>query len=201
MRRRRETSRRRHSAHGASATPSVSLTLSNNTSLHPCNPCNGSPLPSSLSRRHRVCVPRSLENQVHREGGRDMFIKQTYSAYRCDDFPDNEPSTSSPDASGSSSAAATPSASTTAEASTSGNMNPADAAAAAQKKRKPRKWHLSACSFSCILFLLRCSRPRFVHSPHRRRHLACCPPKTRLCSIAAGPVFSRRAGTRAGRAR
>ncbi len=68
---------------------------------------------------------RSLENQVHREGERDMFIKQTYSAYRSDDFPE--------------------------DMNQDGSLPNSAGASTAEKKKKPRKWHLSEFSTICFI--------------------------------------------------
>ena len=97
-----------------------------------------SPLPrcayaafSILAQPHvifTVILRRSLENEVLREGERDLYVKQTYSVHRNDVPPDEIP------------------------ANSSGN-----AASEGKKeafKRKPRKWHLSECSFCCLFWSL-----------------------------------------------
>lgn len=70
---------------------------------------------------------RSLENEVLRDGERDLYVKQTYSVHRNDVPPDEVPANTNANASGSSSASGSGQAEGKKEA----------------LKRKPRKWHLS----------------------------------------------------------
>ena len=69
---------------------------------------------------------RSLENQVLRDGDRDMYIKQTYSVLRLDVNQDEGPA-----------GAAEPGSSSGAGAGAPGSADKKDV------KKKPRKWHLS----------------------------------------------------------
>lgn len=73
---------------------------------------------------------RSLENQVLRDGERDMYIKQTYSVLRNDVNQEEGPASGS-----------TP----------SGSGGPANEKK--DVKKKPRKWHLSECPFPMHCFV------------------------------------------------
>jgi hypothetical protein len=71
---------------------------------------------------------RSLENQILRDGERDMFIKQTYSVLRHDVAQPDDPADS-----------------------TAPDSTPGADAAKRKGKKKQRKWHLSAPAQSLSL--------------------------------------------------
>lgn len=89
------------------------------------------PLPPSTHNSHNTILTpnlpygRSLENEVLRDGERDLYVKQTYSVHRNDVSDD------------------TVGVGLIASGSTSGKESEGKSGEGKKEKRKPRKWHLS----------------------------------------------------------
>lgn len=104
---------------------------------------------AALCRLSAHTPSRSLENQVLRDGERDMYIKQTYSVLRNDVNQE--------------------------EGAASGSTPSGSGGPTIEKKdvkKKPRKWHLSECPFPMQYFVHTLAGQEILTFRRRRRNVA-----------------------------